>query len=75
MNCDYYEGFRLTDSWQATRTLWVACVEPIEKDGEVVAAAKLKVYAGDPEYLAFIYAEAYRKLRQYMQLRESKGGA
>jgi hypothetical protein len=41
-------------------------VEPIEKDGEVIAA-KLKVYAGEPEeYMAFITAEAYRKLQQYM---------
>ncbi len=48
-------------------------VQPIEKDREMIAA-KLRVYAGDPEeYMAFMSAEAYRKLQQYMQLRESKG--
>jgi len=48
-------------------------VKPLERDGEVVAA-KLKVYAAEPEeYETFITAETYQKLKQYMQLRKSKG--
>ncbi|MEM3502540.1 MAG: site-specific integrase, partial [Candidatus Bathyarchaeia archaeon] len=48
-------------------------VEPIKRDGQVVAA-KLRVYAGDPEeYITFITPEAYRKLEQYIQLRASHG--
>jgi hypothetical protein len=50
-----------------------AHVEPIKKEGKI-AAAKLRVYAGDPEeYYTFITPEAYRKLEQYMQLRTSHG--
>ena len=48
-------------------------VEPIKKSGELVAA-KLRVYAGDAEeYLTFITPEAYRKLEQYIKLREEHG--
>jgi len=50
-----------------------AHVEPIKKEGKI-AAARLRVYAGDPEeYYTFITPEAYRKLEQYMQLRASHG--
>ena len=48
-------------------------VQPIEKDGDVVAA-KVRVYAAEPEeYLTFITPEAYRRLNEYMQLRASHG--
>jgi hypothetical protein len=48
-------------------------VESIKKSGEIVAA-KLRVYAGDAEeYPTFITPEAYRKLEQYIKLRESHG--
>lgn len=48
--------------------------EPItEKDGEI-AAAKLLVYAGDiEEYYAFITAEAYHSLKEWMDFRASYG--
>ncbi|MBI2185452.1 MAG: site-specific integrase [Thaumarchaeota archaeon] len=48
-------------------------VEPIKRDGQVVAA-KLKIYRGEPEeYFTFITPEAYSKLKQYIELRESHG--
>jgi hypothetical protein len=48
-------------------------VEPMKKEGEVVAG-KLRVYAGEPEeYCAFITPEAYRRLEQYIKLRVSHG--
>ena len=48
-------------------------VEPVKLDGGIVAA-KLRVYAGDPEeYLTFITPEACEKLQQYMELRASHG--
>jgi hypothetical protein len=48
-------------------------IEPIKKNGEVVAA-KLQVYTGTPEaYYTFITPEAYRKLEEYIGLRESHG--
>jgi hypothetical protein len=48
-------------------------VQPIRKDEEI-AAAKLKVYAGEPEeYLTFVTPEAYRRLDQYIQIRASQG--
>ncbi len=51
---------------------WVD-VEPVERDGNIVAA-KLAVYRGEPEeYLTFISPEAYAKLKQYIELRESNG--
>ena len=47
-------------------------VEPTKK-GDAVAA-KLKVYAGEPEeYTTFITPEAYQRLEQYIQLRTSHG--
>ncbi|MBS7644132.1 site-specific integrase [Candidatus Bathyarchaeota archaeon] len=48
-------------------------VEPIKCEGNVVAA-KLRVYAGDPEeYFTFITPEAYEKLQKYMELRAAHG--
>jgi hypothetical protein len=48
-------------------------VEPIEREGGIVAA-KMTVYRGEPEeYLTFITPEAYAKLKQYIELRESHG--
>ena len=42
-------------------------IDPIKREGRIVAA-KLRVYAGEPEeYRTFISPEAYRKLDQYMQ--------
>jgi hypothetical protein len=48
-------------------------VEPIKREGSIIAA-KLRIYAGEPEeYRTFISPEAYRKLDQYMQQRSSQG--
>ena len=48
-------------------------VEPILKDGRVIAA-KLAVYRGEPEeYVTFITPEAYSKLEQYINLRAEHG--
>ena len=48
-------------------------IEPIKKEKEIVAA-KLLVYAGDPEeYYTFMTPEAYKKLEQYRQLRIEHG--
>jgi integrase len=48
-------------------------VEPVGVDGRVVAA-KLRVYAGDPEeYFSFVTPEAYGKLKEYVELRASHG--
>jgi hypothetical protein len=48
-------------------------LEPIKRDGNIVAA-KLRGYAGEPqEYMTFISPEAYRKLEQYVQQRASQG--
>ena len=48
-------------------------VEHMKREGEVVAA-KLRVYAAEPEeYYAFITPEAYRRLDQYMKIRASHG--
>jgi hypothetical protein len=48
-------------------------VEPIKREGNVVAA-KIRAYAGEPEeYYTFITPEAYQKLEQYIQLRTSHG--
>ncbi|SRR5712692_3176201 len=48
-------------------------VEPVEKEGSVVAA-KLTVYAGEPEeYFTFVTAEACEKLEEYMKFRQEHG--
>ena len=48
-------------------------VEPLKMEGRVVAA-KLTVYAGEPEeYVTFVTPEAYEKLLEYMKFREEKG--
>jgi len=48
-------------------------VQPVEMDGRVVAA-KLIVYAGEPEqYFSFISPEAWRALKGYMDFRSVHG--
>lgn len=48
-------------------------VEPLKMEGRVVAA-KLTVYAGEPEeYVTFVTPEAYEKLFEYMKFREEQG--
>ena len=48
-------------------------VQPIKSDDKVVAA-KLTVYAGEPEeYITFITPEAYERLEQYVRFREQHG--
>jgi len=48
-------------------------VEPLKMEGRVVAA-KLTVYAGEPEeYVTFVTPEAYEKLQEYMRFREKQG--
>ncbi len=48
-------------------------IEPIIKDGRLIAA-KIRVYAGDPdEYYSFITPEAYNALEFYMGFREMHG--
>jgi integrase len=50
-------------------------VQPVEQEGKVVAA-KLIVYRGQPEeYVTFITPEAYERLKQYIQFRQSHGEA
>ena len=48
-------------------------IQPIERQGKVVAA-KIIVYAGDDEeYFSFITAEAYNELQKWMQYRQDGG--
>jgi integrase len=48
-------------------------IQPIKTDDKVVAA-KLTVYAGEPEeYVTFITPEAYERLEQYIKFREQHG--
>jgi integrase len=48
-------------------------IQPVERNGEVVAA-KMIVYAGDEEeYFTFISPEAYRALKDWMNYRETSG--
>lgn len=48
-------------------------IEPVERDGHLIAA-KVKVYAGDSEeYHTFITPEAYRALDEWMKFRERYG--
>jgi hypothetical protein len=48
-------------------------VEPLKMEGRVVAA-KLTVYAGEPEeYVTFVTPEAYSKLLEYIRFREAHG--
>jgi integrase len=57
----------------AWETLNWGDIEPVEKEGQVLAA-KLKAYPGDPEeYLTFISGEAYRSLKEYVDFRQSQG--
>src|SRR5215207_9127750 len=48
-------------------------IQPIERQGKVIAA-KIVVYAGDDEeYFSFITAEAYMELQKWMQYRQDGG--
>jgi hypothetical protein len=48
-------------------------VQPVEREGEIVAA-KIIVYAGDDEeYFSFITPEAYHELNDWMTYREDAG--
>jgi hypothetical protein len=48
-------------------------IQPIERQGKIVAA-KIIVYAGDDEeYISFITLEAYRELEKWMQYRQDSG--
>jgi hypothetical protein len=49
-------------------------IEPIAKENGEIIAAKLRVYAGDTEeYYAFITAESYNSLNEWMDFRASYG--
>jgi hypothetical protein len=62
-------GIRLS-AWDYLR--W-GHVKPIERDGNVVAA-KMVVYAGDPEeYFTFITSEAYHELKKWIEYRKEAG--
>jgi integrase len=62
-------GMRL-EAWNYLR--W-SHIQPIERDGKIVAA-KMIVYAGDPEeYFTFITLEAYRALASWMNFRRDSG--
>jgi integrase len=53
--------------------LTVGDVQPIEKEGRIVAA-KLTVYKGEPEqYTTFITPEAYFALKQWLDFRQRSG--
>jgi hypothetical protein len=67
-------GIRL-GAWDYLRWKHVFPIMPNnEKDGEVVVAAKLLVYAGEPEeYYTFITPEAYNALKDWMDFRVSYG--
>jgi len=48
-------------------------IEPIEKDG-ILLAARIKIYAGtNEEYSSFITPECYRAIKEYMDFRKSQG--
>jgi hypothetical protein len=48
-------------------------IQPVEKDGKIVAA-KIIVYAGeDEEYFSFITLEAYRELEKWIEYRIQSG--
>ena len=62
-------GIRL-QAWDYIR--W-SQIQPIERDGKVVAA-KMTVYAGEPEeYFCFITPSAYHELATWMKYREECG--
>jgi hypothetical protein len=48
-------------------------VQPIERNGKIVAA-RITIYAGDPEeYFSFITPETFHALRAWMKFREESG--
>jgi integrase len=48
-------------------------IEPIEKNGEAVAA-RIKIYAGtNDEYFGFITPEAFRAVKEYIDYRKEQG--
>lgn len=48
-------------------------VEPMRRNGELLAA-KLEVYRGEPEeYVTFVTPEAYSKLQEYVKFRQGHG--
>jgi integrase len=50
------------------------CIVPLENKDGVIVAAKIVVYAGQPEqYYSFITPEAYGALREWMDFRSSYG--
>jgi hypothetical protein len=51
-------------------------IQPIERDGEIIAA-RMIVYAGeeDESYVSFITPAAYRELSEWMKYREESGEA
>jgi hypothetical protein len=50
-------------------------IQPIERQGKVIAA-KIIVYAGDDEeYFSFITVEAYMELQKWMQYRQDRGSS
>jgi hypothetical protein len=62
-------GIRL-EAWNYLR--W-SHIKPIERGGKIIAA-KMTVYAGDPEeYFTFITPEAYRALSGWMEFRKESG--
>ena len=49
-------------------------IDPIKRDGKIVAA-KIIVYAGDNEqYVSFVTPEAYFQLEYWMEYRNGDGG-
>lgn len=57
----------------AIENLSVKHLQPVERDGAVVAA-RLAVYQGEPEeYVTFLTPEAYRSVQNYLDYRRSAG--
>lgn len=62
-------GFRL-GAWDY---LTWGDVEPIEREGKLIAA-KVTIYGGEPEeYFTFITPEAYTELKSYIDFRQASG--
>jgi integrase len=62
-------GMRL-EAWNYLR--W-SHIQPIERDGKIIAA-RIRIYASDPEeYFTFITPEAYQALARWMKFRRDSG--